>query len=316
MKMKVVLVEGLLGDKETYAFRTLFHLCGYPVIFGKQEINDKRKIKIRYSPDLDSPGENILHIKKELSFWKNGYKPKFKKIENLPVPVCLHDKRLTLFRNNHINYDLPFIFWYFLSGLVEPYDTPRDSHGRPLPDVCFLGLNGLHDFPLLNRYVNFFKKILEQQYRLEPGVSLYPEGKTYAVGLSHDVDHCGTSWKQNVWQHYIMTRKNPLDLRRVILRSLNLLFSPDYSNNYDAIMNFEEKYSVRSTFFLGQNLTMMVFLYLMIFLVPWCKKLSVKWLKEDGRSVCTLVTMHGMMRIHLNYRKRYLKKNLEKRCLD
>lgn len=242
-------IEGQIGPKEIYALRTMFHLCGYAVVFDKQASSEA--ITIDYSEERGSGDRGaVLWIKREPFFWDNGEEPEFIEIEGLPLPVC-QGKELPLYEDQHVNYDLPFVFWYFLSGSIESQDTLRDSHGRPIPEGCYLGRNGLHNFPLLNHYVGRLQEVLQKRFRLEPRIPLWPDGKTYAVGLSHDVDHCGTSVRDNIRMHRFMTRTKPLDFSRILQRSWGLIFSPDRTDNFENIMDFEERNGVQSTFFFG-----------------------------------------------------------------
>lgn len=74
---------------------------------------------------------------------------------------------------------------YLLTGRLEKY-LQRDSHDRHAVQESFLYRYGLLATPIINQYGLFLRNIFKSTHPFSPP---WPDGKKYAVALSHDVDY-------------------------------------------------------------------------------------------------------------------------------
>lgn len=231
-----------------FALQTLADMMGYASTF---EHHSNADATISYGPYAPGKLTNALHIHKKDSFWDGKAKPQFQTLGEMLVPA-LPNQVDPLYKNGVLQYDLPFVFYFFLSGEVELGETEKDIHGRPLPTKCYLGRTGIHQILLLNQYVRHLRDKLQSlsQSGREP-IPLWPEGKRYAVALSHDVDACAVSLRHSLKTHRDLIRKRPYDLTRIVKRTLDLVIRPDFSDNFASIIEYERRLGVGSAFFFG-----------------------------------------------------------------
>lgn len=134
-----------------------------------------------------------------------------------------------------------------LSGKLDE-TTPLDSYGRILAENSKLKDLKIADKPIINLFLKKQRKNL----------NLWPDGKTWAVGLSHDVDMT-EKYGVNFYRYFIYMDKIPAQYRfshlwrAVIGLKRSISDRADYWN-FEKIIDLEKKYGFRSTlFFAGSN---------------------------------------------------------------
>ena len=77
----------------------------------------------------------------------------------------------------------------FLTDKVNDGIIAANPHPHHYIDAprSFQGQQQILTVPVVNRYVNLVGDVLRQCLNIE-GIPLFPDGKQYAIGLSHDVD--------------------------------------------------------------------------------------------------------------------------------
>lgn len=153
-----------------------------------------------------------------------------------------------------IPFDVISAIGFFLSdegNRAVPADAHDVHHRLPLrKSVQYRA--GLADVPLVNRYVRFVGSVVESRLGVR-GLPLWPDGKRCAVGLSHDVD------APDKYAILSAPAKAPnADLRdnlkmamkrgRMWLKRLRDR-TPDDFWLFERVMDLEERYGFRSTFF-------------------------------------------------------------------
>jgi hypothetical protein len=145
--------------------------------------------------------------------------------------------------------------FFFLSRWEESVIETRDQWGRyRYEDSVYPHLGGLYP-PIVDRYLAAFRHELEKAGMELPTCPLWPDGRAFAVGLTHDVDHL-TKWRwaevraaggrflRNLPQH-------PTDaLSRLARDACSLLARENPYWNLEEILSQESARGMRSTFFI------------------------------------------------------------------
>lgn len=128
-----------------------------------------------------------------------------------------------------------------------------DAHGRLNSLDSYQREFGFQDKPIVNIYINFLKRIIEQKFKFNY-TPLLPDGIKFVVILSHDVDD---PIKYAMLKAYKLFPKH-LSPKNIILyhleaikKSVEKIIKKD-ENIYwvfEDVMNSESKYGFRSTFF-------------------------------------------------------------------
>jgi peptidoglycan/xylan/chitin deacetylase (PgdA/CDA1 family) len=135
-----------------------------------------------------------------------------------------------------------------LRGHYEAECHPGKSNCAHVPDFAY---------NILNRLGLLYRPIVDED-RLAQGAPkpVWPEGKSFAVCLTHDVDEVSScSWRQNLRARLAEIRESRsvrVMIRNVVGSSLDLIClsnSPDPLHCYERWLNIENSYHARSTFF-------------------------------------------------------------------
>lgn len=165
---------------------------------------------------------------------------------------------LILRENNHpvstFDFDIVNAIGQLLIDKVNKDKTAadKDEHGRLRLENSFQGQRSLSDLPIVNIYIQFLKQCLEATTGLK-GIPLWPEGKSCAVVLSHDVD---MPIKYPTVVHFRFPKRvrgflNPFFYARSIVNNFRF-FLDDNPNDFwlfEDIMREEAARGFTSTFF-------------------------------------------------------------------
>jgi len=131
-------------------------------------------------------------------------------------------------------------------------DVAYDNHERLICSRSFQSRENIANIPIVNFYVDYFKRLLECKLFME-GIPLWPGAKKCAIGLSHDVDvpdryavlkpPLFPKNKDFKW-HLIMSLKRT----KAIMEYMSGKDPDDYWL-FENIMQEEAKYGFKSTFF-------------------------------------------------------------------
>lgn len=169
-------------------------------------------------------------------------------------PDILHEKVSENDFDRLIPFDVIHAVGAFLTDEVNKNLPPHayDNHGRLKYDHSYQAKNQFRNVPIVNVYVMFLRALLKRKLSVE-GAPMWPDGKRYAIGLSHDVD---------IPEKYGMLkapwRSKNLGLRADVLNNLKRLKDgamkamdrdPDNFWLFEEIMNAEEQFGFQSTFF-------------------------------------------------------------------
>ncbi len=150
--------------------------------------------------------------------------------------------------------DLVASAFYLLSLLNEQRANERDEFGRFHRRFSPIG-ETIYQQPVVDWYVRLLSQLLRDAARAR-GIELvlpprWPEGKTFALVLSHDVDRL-PSWTiskvKRAWRN--AKKANLFDAFRAGGKlAASLLHPGNWSGNFRYITRLEAKYRARSTFF-------------------------------------------------------------------
>jgi len=132
-----------------------------------------------------------------------------------------------------------------LKGAYEP--AAKESS---VPDFAYNPLNQTGDI---------YQPVIDQEWTREHAKPTWPEGKQFAVCLTHDVDAVSEiNLQQNmrsIWQLITTIPKRPLgeSLRWILIHKLNalrgLIGQSDQLCDFEKWLDIEKQYGARSTFF-------------------------------------------------------------------
>lgn len=217
-------------------------------IYGLKNALD---ITFSYGADIKERGIVILKGKKcekKLSF--DGRRIPIshanlkKKIPGEPIayyddatPAISYDKEL---KKVYLTADIIKTAFLLLSR-AEEENTPKDKYGR---FQAKYSINKNVENPIVNEYFGILlnlSEIIFEDANQKPGIKiLWPNYAPYAVCLTHDVDNIYKWWIKKTLSYLIKQRK--------ISAVASSIGRKEYWN-FEKIMDLEEKYGVRSTFF-------------------------------------------------------------------
>lgn len=153
-----------------------------------------------------------------------------------------------------IPFDLIHAIGVFLTDQVNNIAPvgAYDEHERLRYDQSFQVRQKVARIPLVNSYVNFLKSLFEKKLSIRP-LALWPEGKMYAIGLSHDVDMPDKyaifgapyfSQNLNLKTNILNSLKRVKD---VVVRKFDR--DPDNFWLFNEIIKSEDNFGFKSTFF-------------------------------------------------------------------
>jgi len=153
---------------------------------------------------------------------------------------------------------IPFDIIYAIGQLItdevnanQPADH-YDTHGRLLFEQSFQAQHHLIHAPIVNMYINLLGEMITSQLGLT-GLPLLPNGKRYAIGLSHDVDRLNKNhiWRTPLYLTQFSLKRNIFYTQRKVARMLANIrdgFADDF-DLFTEVIDFEQRYGVSSTFF-------------------------------------------------------------------
>jgi hypothetical protein len=135
-------------------------------------------------------------------------------------------------------------------------DLPPQAYGRfdwINVEATFQGRTGLSLIPVVNHYLQPIRQAIRQQLGWS-GLPLYPDGKRYAIGLSHDVDRLQRRGliKALLYMRYrgiLPTWTTPEGLRGLMTAFLSNASADDDFQRFRQVLSLEESFGFRSTFF-------------------------------------------------------------------
>jgi hypothetical protein len=158
---------------------------------GSRHLSD-RNIIITWS-DGDGSGSDIHFPRSERHRWQRGH-PGRTFIEDVPV-LYSGEKPAFLFQQGSCGFDFVGSVFYLLSRQEERLYQHRDLWGCFSAYYSILYEHGILQRPLINCYLQRLKGELQAAAQrkgiLMPLNPIWPDGKSFAVCLTHDVDLIG-----------------------------------------------------------------------------------------------------------------------------
>jgi len=153
------------------------------------------------------------------------------------LPAISYNKELNKI---YLNSDIIKTSFLMLSR-AEEENTPKDELGR---FQAKFSMNKNVEYPLVNEYfellLNLLKIIFENNGKSIKTRKYWPEDAPYAVCLTHDVDNVYKWWLKKIVSYVVKQRK---------IREVCTSIGKKEYWNFDKIIDLEEKYGFRSTFF-------------------------------------------------------------------
>ncbi len=153
-------------------------------------------------------------------------------------------------RHVYCGADVIATAFYLLNLKAETQTSQRDLYGRY--HKKYSRCPEIYDRPVIEQYVKllqFLLSILAPGYKISP---IWPNGHTFALALSHDVDRLNT-WTLRKAKRAILNGPGPVGMRGKICRGCNVVKSalrPDnWRGNFPFIVELEKKFAAESTFF-------------------------------------------------------------------
>jgi hypothetical protein len=155
---------------------------------------------------------------------------------------------------SHIDFDIVNAVGSFLTDAVnmEKEYAAYDQHERLKFETSFQKKNGIEKIPVVNLYVRLFEKVLEETLGRHT-LPLWPNGKKYAIALSHDVDFPDKyAFAKNLG---FLNQKSIMQILKDFKTFLNenrKRITDKNRENYwlfEDIIEHEERFGFKSTFF-------------------------------------------------------------------
>jgi peptidoglycan/xylan/chitin deacetylase (PgdA/CDA1 family) len=245
--------------KARYVFGFIFRTLGINFRFSEKEIKDffniyfgtNNKKKRRIHLFVPYYSYESWEEKEAKVFWK----------EEIPL-LYIKKKPAYLLKGKRIGFDLVNSIFYLLSR-QEEIETERDEWD------CFPGYqslvvkNGLLLKPTINYYLqileNFIKKWAVKNKKDLDLKPLWPENKKFAVALTHDVDQIDFLNYRKVFyslnsgiRHWGRGFRGALkEFYRVSKKKLSRI--PVSSQNFEKIIDLEDKFGFKSIFYFGSQ---------------------------------------------------------------
>lgn len=146
--------------------------------------------------------------------------------------------------------DLIATAFYILNLETENLVKTRDRYGRY--HKKYSNIPEIYDHPVIDQYVTLFRSLLSV---LAPDIeskSIWPNGHSFAVALSHDVDRLNT-WTFRKAKRAALNGPGPAGWKGKFSRGFGVLKSvlqPErWRGNFSYIVELEKKFGTQSTFF-------------------------------------------------------------------
>jgi peptidoglycan/xylan/chitin deacetylase (PgdA/CDA1 family) len=153
--------------------RPVFDPCLAPTIYygSKPVVGATAALWIPAEPDRDDEDQPLRPIV----------------IDGVPV-LCRGPAPTRLFQDNRLTFDVAAATAFWLTLRSERHIAQRDSHGRVPARASLLAAGGRLDRPPVQLYANLLADRLRPHLSADAREPRWPDGKRYAVSLTHDVD--------------------------------------------------------------------------------------------------------------------------------
>lgn len=158
----------------------------------------------------------------------------------------------------HCSIDMISTAFYFLNLENERMTIKRDPLNRFHKDYSPLGRE-IYENPVVDHYYLLFTAFLKEafkkirEYNLEP---LWPQNRSFALGLSHDVDRIRT-WTFSKAKRTLTESLRKKEYINFVKKTLHLTYSlslkENWSGDFKFITSMEQKYGGNSTFFFASK---------------------------------------------------------------
>lgn len=177
----------------------------------------------------------------------------------MPVPFE-RTPPLVLWQGNQLTFDIGRAAAFWLTLESERYALRRDAHDRVPSDASLLAAGWWLDRPPVHAYARLLAEGLDERGKRWDRMPLWPNGKRYAVALTHDVDaperrtRCRSAIAELLFGGPRPRRHAYWELREEIhargfgdalLRPMSR--RPEW--NFSAICEMEQQYGFRSAFY-------------------------------------------------------------------
>lgn len=164
--------------KEKYTLEFIFSTIGIPFIW----VDDFVQADFIYAEKRNFAGETSL--KKAIIFAKT-------KTDIISSDI-IERGGIVLSKDNIYEFDIINAICFFLldEGNKNLSESDYDQHKRLKYESSFQFRNGIGDFPIINKYILFLKKILHDRLG-QFSSPFFPKSKNSCIILSHDVDNPG-----------------------------------------------------------------------------------------------------------------------------
>jgi len=225
-----------------YIFRTFLTTYG---------IKNGENIVLSYGQDINTGGiivlkgekcdKNLIFNGKQISVFNANLKEKIQgdilASYDDGIPAISYDRK-----SNKIYVNIDVIKTSFLMlSRAEEENTPKDGFGRFQAKYA---MNKDVEYPVVNQYFEILLdllKIINKNDNTHLKIrEIWPDNAPYAVCLTHDVDNVYKWWFKKVISY--ATKKQKI---KEVYKSIG---KKEYWN-FQKIMDFEDKYDFRSTFF-------------------------------------------------------------------
>lgn len=144
--------------------------------------------------------------------------------------------------------DIPATVFYFLSLANEKRTEKRDEHGRFRKVFSPLGTE-VYDVPVVDRLVRLLRELIYYGFE-QQGFFIrsarWPDGRSFAVGLSHDVDKFQNWTLSKIRRAY----KSSQSIWPVAQLGTAMFQSRNKSGNFEYIKQLESSFGASSTAFI------------------------------------------------------------------
>jgi peptidoglycan/xylan/chitin deacetylase (PgdA/CDA1 family) len=233
-----------------YANETWAHYI-FKAFLATYGIKNEENIVLSYGQDIKTVGiivlkgekcdKNLILNGKQISVFHANLKEKIKgdilASYDDGIPAISYDRK-----SNKIYVSIDVIKTSFLMlSRAEEENTPKDEFGRFQAKYA---MNKDVEYPVVNQYFEILFNLLKiinknNNTRLKIR-EIWPDNAPYAVCLTHDVDNVYKWWFKKVVSY--ATKKQKI---KEVYKSIG---KKEY-RNFQKIMDFEDKYDYRSTFF-------------------------------------------------------------------
>lgn len=187
----------------------------------------------------------------------------FKRLGGMHL-LCGIDEPEFAANGNELGFDIISAIFHLASGSEEHRGSVRDALGRLDEKHSFLCSHGVAGLPLVDLYIRLLKERIAAKEGAPPLEASWPGGKKFALALSHDIDSVTGNSLTAVRNSFARAaaeksaagkiRMSAAALRRAAALPLRYALGlPPWltrmERGLEAACRIEERYSVRSTFF-------------------------------------------------------------------